>query len=224
MKNKYALYPIIMSLCSLICFIVVLLFFATAVQPMWGKIMLLILPALILGVIAFCAVKGKLGVVATIVWTTTLSIVFLFISLFYIVFLSMETATTITTDIRYYSRAYAQIDELKEVREVFPKSIPTDAKNIEFSYMPQFLQGGEVFELSYTATDDKLSEWSTLLEGNSEWVGSNQQWHNENDWSSDCVDATRYQLYCDGGFNHGEICYALISEELNQITFYYSIW
>ena len=224
MKNKYALYPIIMSFCSLICFIVVLLFFATAVQPLWGKIMLLILPALILGVVAFCAVKGKLGVVATIVWTTTLSIVFLFISLFYIVFLSMETATTITTDIRYYSRAYAQIDELKEVREVFPKSIPTDAKNIEFSYMPQFLQGGEVFELSYTATDDKLSEWSTLLEGNSEWVGSNQQWHNENDWSSDCVDATRYQLYCDGGFNHGEICYALISEELNQITFYYSIW
>ena len=224
MKNKYALYPIIMSFCSLICFIVVLLFFATAVQPLWGKIMLLILPALILGVVAFCAVKGKLGVVATIVWTTTLSIVFLFISLFYIVFLSMETATTITTDIRYYSRAYAQIDELKEVREVFPKSIPTDAKNIEFSYMPQFLQGGEVFELSYTTTDDKLSEWSTLLEGNSEWVGSNQQWHNENDWSSDCVDATRYQLYCDGGFNHGEICYALISEELNQITFYYSIW
>lgn len=224
MKNKYALYPIIMSFCSLICFIVVLLFFATAVQPLWGKIMLLILPALILGVVAFCAVKGKLGVEATIVWTTTLSIVFLFISLFYIVFLSMETATTITTDIRYYSRAYAQIDELKEVREVFPKSIPTDAKNIEFSYMPQFLQGGEVFELSYTTTDDKLSEWSTLLEGNSEWVGSNQQWHNENDWSSDCVDATRYQLYCDGGFNHGEICYALISEELNQITFYYSIW
>lgn len=224
MKNKYALYPIIMSFCSLICFIVVLLFFATAVQPLWGKIMLLILPALILGVVAFCAVKGKLGVVATIVWTTTLSIVFLFISLFYIVFLSMETATTITTDIRYYSRAYAQIDELKEVREVFPKSIPTDAKNIEFSYMPQFLQGGEVFELSYTTTDDKLSEWSTLLEGNSEWVGSNQQWHNENDWSSDCVDATRYQLYWDGGFNHGEICYALISEELNQITFYYSIW
>ena len=118
----------------------------------------------------------------------------------------------------------SKIDELKEVREVFPKSIPTDAKNIEFSYMPQFLQGGEVFELSYTATDDKLTEWSTLLEGNSEWVGSNQQWHNENDWSSDCVDATRYQLYWDGGFNHGEICYALISEELNQITFYYSIW
>ncbi len=224
MKNKYALYPIIMSLCALLCFGATMILCATAVQPVWGKIMLLILPALILGAVAFCAVKGKLRVAGTIIWTTTLSIVLLLASLFYVFFLSMEMATTTTTDIRYYSRAYAQVDELEEVQDVFPKSIPADAKNIEFSYIPQFLQGGEEFELSYTTTDDKLAEWTVLLESNSEWVGSDQKWHDENNWFFDGNDSTRYQLYWDGGSNHGEMCYVLINEELNRISFSYSRW
>ena len=64
MKHKYALYPIIMSICALLCFIAVLILFSGAVQPPWGRMMLLILPALLLGLLALCAAKGKLGVIA----------------------------------------------------------------------------------------------------------------------------------------------------------------
>ena len=58
MKHKYALYPIAMTICAAFWFIAVLIFFAGAVQPLWGKILLLALPALSLGIVALCAVKG----------------------------------------------------------------------------------------------------------------------------------------------------------------------
>lgn len=224
MKHKYALYPIIMSICALFCFIVVLILFSGAVQPLWGRMMILILPALLLGIIALCAAKGKLGVSATTIWTTILVIVLFLASAFYVSVLSVWTATTTTTDIKYYSRAYAQINEEDGVKEVFPKAIPADADDIAFTYFPQFLQGGEVFELSYTTTDKKLAEWTTILEREADWIGSNQKWHSENNWSFSGTDAMRYQLDWDGGFNHGEICYVLINAEMNRITFYYSQW
>ena len=110
------------------------------------------------------------------------------------------------------------------VEEIFPETIPADAKDIAFTYTPQFLQGGEVFELSYTTTNEKLTEWTDILKKEAEWIGSNREWHSENNWSFDGVEATRYLLDWDGGFNHGEMCYVLVDEAMGRITFYYSIW
>ena len=214
----------IMSACALLCFIAVMIVFAGEVQPLWGRMMLLVLPATILGVIAFLAAKGRLGVTATIIWTTILSALLFVASVFYAFLLVIWTATTTTTDIRYYTRAYAQIDEVDAVGEIFPKTIPAEAKDVAFTYTPPFLQGGEVFELSYTATNEQLTEWSERLEKEVEWIGSNQEWHSENNWLFDGIEATRYQLDWDDGFNHGEICYVLIDETSGRITFYYSHW
>ncbi|MBR4016745.1 MAG: hypothetical protein IKK11_02910 [Oscillospiraceae bacterium] len=224
MKHKYALYPIIMSICALCCFLGVLLVFASAVQPPWGRVAFLIFPALVLGLFGFLAAKGKLRLSATIAWTTALSVLLFFASVFYVSVLCVWTATTTTTDIHFYSRAYGQIAEEDSVQEVFPQSIPADAKDITFTYCPQFLQGGEEFILSYTTTDEILSNWTTRLKREAEWIGPNQQWYSENNWSFDGVYGTRYQLDWDGGSNHGEICYVLIDEENRQITFYYSHW
>lgn len=222
--KKYAIYPIIMSALALLGFVAVLILFAGAVEPLWGRMMLLVLPALSLGIVAFFAAKGKLGVASTTALTTVLSVVLLLASVFYTFLLAIWTSNTVTTDVRYYSRAYGQIDDVKYVRNTFPKTIPADAKDVEFSYSPQFLQGGEVFNLSYTTSAEKISEWKGKLEYRATWIGSNEKWCNENGWSFDGVDATRYQLYLNGGFNHGEICYVLIDEAANRITFYYSEW
>lgn len=187
--------------------------------------MLLILPALLLGAVALCAAKGKLGVAATIILTTVLTIVLFLASVFYVFELSLRTATTVTTDIAYYVRAYAKIDDIDGVKEVFPKAIPVDADDVSFTYHPQFLQGDERFKLSYTTTDEKLKEWTTLLESRAEWVGSNQAWLTAHNWgSNDDTGAIRYQLDWDGGYNHGEMCYVLINEETGRITFYYLDW
>ena len=99
-----------------------------------------------------------------------------------------------TTDIRYYTRAYEVIEDEDGVKGIFPKKIPADAKNIEFSYMPQVLQGGEVFELSYTTTEEKLTEWKTVLTRETEWIGSNKEWHEANHWG------------CTQSQNSGTIC------------------
>jgi len=224
MKHKHALYPILMSICAFVCFLGVVLLMADTVQPLWGRTMLLLLPAVILGAVGLLSLNGKLSMNKTVILTTILTIVLLLASMFYFFLLTIWTATTETTDIRYYSRAYDQIEDEDGVEDIFPRRIPDDAENIDFSYTPQFLQGGEVFELSYTTTVEKLAEWSARLTGEADWIGSNKEWLEAHNRIFSGKDSTRYLLYWDGGSNHGEMCYVLIDEEISRITFYYSEW
>ena len=71
---------------------------------------------------------------------------------------------------------------------------------------------------------EKISEWTVLLEGAAEWIGSNKEWHNANKLDFHDMDSIRYHLYWDGGFNHGEMCYVLIIPSTCRITFYYDDW
>ncbi len=224
MKHKPALYPILMSICAFVCFLGVVFLMADTVQPLWGRTMLLLLPAVILCAVGLFALKGKLNKKTTVILTTILTIVLLLASMFYFFLLTIWTATTETTDIRYYSRAYDQIEDEDSVENVFPRRIPDDAENIDFSYRPQFLQGGEVFELSYTTTEEKLTEWKTVLTREAEWIGSNKEWHEANHWGFHDEDSVRYHLDWDGGYNHGEWSYVLIDEDANRITFFYEDW
>lgn len=224
MRNKHALFPLAMGTLALICFLAVVLFMASSVQPLWGRIMVLLLPALILYAVAFFSLKGKINSKKTVILTSVLTIVLLLVSIFYTFLLTIWTATTTTTDVRYYSKAYAQIDDEDGVEGIFPDTIPIDAKDVAFRYSPQFLQGGEEFELSYIVTDEALSEWKTRLEKKAEWIGSNGEWHEMNNWGFHDTDTTRYHLYWDGGFNHGEMSYVLIEPSTRRITFYYTDW
>lgn len=224
MKHKHALYPILMSICAFVCFLGVVFLMADTVQPLWGRTMLLLLPAVILGSVGLLSLNGRLSMNKTVILTTILTIVLLLASVFYFFLLTIWTATTETTDIRYYIRAYEVIEDEDGVEDVFPRRIPDDAENIDFSYTPQFLQGGEVFELSYTTTEEKLAEWKTVLTREAEWIGSNKEWHEANHWGLHDEDSVRYHLDWDGGYNHGEWSYVLIDEDANRITFIYEDW
>ena len=224
MKHKYALYPIIMSICAFLCFFGIGFLFGGAVEPRWGWILLLLLPAVLLAAVSVPAVKGIWKQGTTVVITTILVLLLVPASGFYTILLGFINSGE-TTDIRYYTRAYAVIEDEEGVEGIFPEMIPKFAADISFSYMPQVLQGGEVFELSYTTTDGDLSTWKSILEKKAEWIGTNQEWHEENNRSIPGPDlSTRYHLYWDGGYNHGEMSYVLIDEETNRITFYYSEW
>lgn len=224
MKNKKAMFPFAMATLALVCFLAVVLFMSSSVQPLWGRVMVLLFPCVILYAIAFLSARGKLNSKKTVILTTVLTIVLLLVSIFYVFLLSIWTATTETTDVRYYSRAYEQIGDEDGVERIFPTTIPSDATDVSFSYTPQFLQGGEVFELSYIATDEALSEWEKRLEKKAEWIGSNEEWHRANNWGFHDADSIRYHLYWDGGFNHGEMSYILIDPSTNRITFHYTDW
>ncbi len=219
MKNKFALYPIIMSILALLCAAVVIAAFAIdAVQPPLMELSLLLLPSLVLGAVALCAVKGRLGKPASFKLTTALSIMLLVLSALYLFLLSMTVATTETTDTRYYSRACAEIEDEEGVA-VFPKCIPENAQDVSFIYHPQFLQGSELLELSYTTTEDKLAEWISTLERKAVWTGKKEERHTSNNLSAD---ATIYEIYWNGEYNHSDICYVAIDKRAKQITFHYS--
>lgn len=224
MKNKYASFPLTMAALAFLCFLFIVFLMSTAVQPLWEQTGVLLIPALVLGSIGIFDLKGMLDSKKTAILTVFLSVIFLLASICYTSFLLIWTATTDTTDVQYYPRAYAQIKNGNGVKGVFPQIVPTDAKDISFHYNPVFLQGGEVFKLSYTVTEEKISEWTVLLEGVAEWIGSNEEWHHANNWVLYDTDSIRYHLYWDGGINHGEMCYVLIDPSISRITFYYEDW
>jgi len=223
MKHKYALYPISMSICAFLCFLGISFLFADAVEPRWGWILLLLLPAVLLATVSVPAVKGLWKEGTTVVVTSILILLLIPASGFYTVILCFINSGE-TTDIRYYTRAYDVIEDEEGVEGIFPETIPTDAEDVAFYYTPQVLQGGEVFELSYTTTKETLTEWKTVLTKEAEWIGSNKEWHEINHWGFRGEDSVRYHFGWDGGYNHGEMCYVLIDEDTNRITFYYSRW
>ena len=222
MKNKYAIFPFIMAGLAFLCFLFIALCMATYVQPPWGKTMVLLLPSLILAFVGFLAFKGKLTSRTTENLTVVLSIILIIVSFFYTIVLSMTAAITETTDVKFYTRAYERIRGRNGVDGVFPDKIPADAENIAFRYHPSFLQGGEVLELSYTATVDVLSDWDGFLKAKAEWVGSDEEWC-RNHWGAGDEETVRYQLYWEDG-NHGETAYVLIDLMQNRITFSYEKW
>ena len=224
MKNRTALFPLILGILALLCFLLAALLISSAVQPPWGRTLLLLLPSIVLGGIAFLSRKGILGDRSTLVLTSVMTVVFLLLSVFYFFLLAIWTATTETTDTKYYARAYERIKEEESVRELFPAALPEDAEDVSFLYTPQFLQGGEVFQLSYRTTEDKIAEWIGRLEQAAVWIGTNEEWHRTHNSVFSGRDSTRYQLYWDGGFNHGKISYVLIDQSDCRIEFFYSVW
>ncbi len=232
MKNKYAIFPFVMSGLAFLCFLFLMFDMASVVQPLWGETMVLILPSLVLALLGFFAYQGKLSLRTTQTLTVTLSIILVIASFVYTIFLSVWTATTVTTDVKFYPRAYAQIDEEDGVTGIFPDKIPADAENVAFRYNPQFLQGSEWFELSYTTTADVLSHWDSLLRDKAEWVGSYAEWReNHGGGGFRHEDALLYQLYWEDKTNgemayanHGETAFVLIDRTRNQIAFFYEDW
>ncbi len=223
--RKPTLFPLIMATAALLCFLAVVAAFAVyVVQPPWGALSLLLLPALILGAVCRGAYTGKLPADHVTGTTVGLSALFLFLSGGYLVFLLMLSSTTVTTHPLYYPRALAVIRHHPGVEAVFPERIPAEAEEVDFTYWPAFLQGGECLRLSLTLPEEALAEWTARLESAATWMGSDKAWHTENQWSGGEPDATRYLLYWDGGFNHGKWSYVLIYPTTRRITFFFEDW
>ena len=222
MKNKHAIFPIVMAALAFLCFAFIAFSVAISVQPLWGRTMVLLLPSLILAFVAFLACKGKISPRAAENLTVFLSIVLIIGSFIYTIFLSVSMATTETTDVKFYTNAYRQINHEDSVNGVFPEKLPADAEEVSFRYHPQFLQGGEVFELSYTTSAEILSDWTAFLKDKAEWIGTNGEWHQTYRGYGE-EGAVRYQLYWEDG-NHGKEAHVLIDPYSNRITFFYEDW
>ena len=222
--KEWALLPFLMAAFALICFLLVFAMMMSMVEPPAARTMVLLLPALILA--GFGVAANLLHFPLGVIWGVTilLTVVLGIWGARETLFIGIEAATTETTDIRYYGRAYNAIDHEEYLDGIFPEEIPEYAENVEFRYHPQFLQGGEVFELSFTTDEDSLAAWDGFLREHAEWSGPDTEWCELNDYGRSEEGVTRYHLYWDGGCNHGEIGYVRIDPVRFQIRFYYSHW
>lgn len=224
MKNSTARLPFILSAAAFVCFLIVAIGMEGAVRPLRGRTAVLLLPSVILFAVAVLSRKGRLSEKTTAVLTAVLTVILLLLSIVWTFLLYIWSATGTVTDIRYYPRAYRRIEAGEGVRNVFPKTVPEDAGDVEFSYTPRFLQGGEEFRLSFRSDENGILEWSGRLQDAAEWVGSNNEWLRTHNRVPHETDVIRYQLFWDGGSNHGELCYALIDRSDQRIGFYRSEW
>ncbi len=224
MKDKAGLLPFAVGGLAFACFLCVMGVMAMAVPPLWGRTLVLLLPTLVFFAIGAAARKGSMNPHTAAAVTAVLAVVLFLLSVLYTILLLIWTATADTTDIRYYRRAYARIDGKEAVSAYFPASVPEEARDVEFYYRPRFLQGGEVFRLSYAAAEDEIIRQSMLLRAAAEWSGPDAEWfriHNQGSRGSDCL---RFQLFGSGFSNHGEESYVLIDQAGGRIEFYYSSW
>lgn len=224
MKSDHAVLPFVMGGIAFLCFLAAVLLMSTAVQPLWGQTMVLLLPALILWGVGAAARRGSLSPRAAGVLTAVLSVVLLLLSVLWFFFLSFRSATTVTTNTKYYERAYDRIGVSARVKACFPPGIPPEARDVSFSYRPQFLQGGEVFLLSYSTTEEEIIERVGRLQAAAEWSGPDDEWFRMHDQGAGDSDLIRFQLYGSGFSNHGEECFGLIDRSNRRITYYYSKW
>ena len=224
MKNGHLHFPFIMGGIALACFLAVVLLVQTAVQPPWGRVLVLLLPALILFGIGISGRAGILDAGKTTALTAGSSVVLFLLSVCYVLLLLVWTATMTTTDTKYYARAYRQISERGSVTACFPASIPEEATDVEFRYNPQFLQGGEEFRLSYHATEARLLEQMGKLPAAAEWSGANEEWYLMHNQSPRDPGLMRYQLFGEGFSNHGEEACVLVDPSVGRIEFCYSKW
>lgn len=75
-------------------------------------------------------------------------------------------ATAEVTDVREYQTILTQHwDSWTDLARHFPRPIPSDAKDVRFSYVPAFLQGGAHVQLRYHAAPATISELYTRFSG-----------------------------------------------------------
>ena len=225
MKNKYMIFPLVMSSVAFTCFAFLAQLFLSGVHPMWAETLVLLIPSLVLGVFAILSAKGLLGRAASITLTCVFSALFVAAGFFYTCFLFFASFDAdCTTDPADYAAGLRQIYANEYVREYFPRSIPENATDVTFDYHPALFQGGEEFTLSYRTTDSEIEAWEERLQ-DAEWIGTDEAWSDEYNMYEDngsSPGTTRYQLYWDGGYNHGEMVYVLIDRTTNTMTFSYS--
>ncbi len=230
MKNKYSLFPLISAFPFLVFFILVALNFNYySVQPLWGMILLFLIPSVVLTVIGILALKGKLKRRVTIIITSVLIILFIILVILFLAFLRILTVTTPATNPFYYHRAYEyEAADDEHVRDYFPEYVPKNAKDVKFWFNYPFLQGGSTLELSFITDSGTINEWIAKLENAAEWYGPYTEWDSiffssEKKNESDIL----YQLCKEdrgGGFNHGKICYVIVNISEGSMKFRYEHW
>lgn len=156
-------------------------------------------------------------------------------------YIAIDAATTVTTDINRYERVLKLSNLPDYLLENFPDEIPAGAEDIEFSYHPAFMQGGEDVVLKFKADSDDIKGYAEEFSEKAKWIGKEGDGKaSEYGVFTGTFSAFNYpgaglpkhftiyvifsRPYKPDDWNHGERSLAAINKKDNEILFMASRW
>lgn len=235
---KYSKFSV--SMCAITLLIGILLYISNAIGlPIREKAIIFLasfIPFFIFFIITILSHRFKEkyeNIFKLIAIIISLFLVFYYlISSFVCVLLS---ATNPVTDPKYYNYYVTG----KRLKKVFPSKIPSNAKNIEFYYVPIFLQSGPTYSLYYIDDNMTKEKFDKKYKNKSIWIGHIKEYTEKNGLLSGAFAYTPayyeneddYIIYliegkCDnsGYCNHRSFLIAAFNEETNEIVFCSEEW
>lgn len=238
---KKAPFPTIMAIISFILFLVAYSFVTVkAIKPYYLMGLIFIIPFVSFGIIAYFTARAEIVPVISHIITILLIVVSVLIMFVTFTFISIDAATTETTDIEMYERVL----KLKDYPEntlinYFPEKIPNNAENIAFRYNPAFVQGGENFQLKFKTDSNSINKYIKEFSQEAKWTGKVNDSETENNgvfiasfhalgYDKLPDDFTIYLIgskpYRSMDWNHGELSLVAISKFRNEIIFVAEDW
>lgn len=168
-----ALFPAIMTVISFVLFIIVYYFVTmTVAEPYYFTGLFFAVPFCCFAIITVFTAIGKLNFPASTAITVSIILPLGLASLFLLMLLSIDAATTTTTDITRYEKVL-KLSGYPDDRltKYFPATIPDNAENVHFSYNPAFGQGGEEFSLKFQTDSETIQTYIEKISNKASWEG-----------------------------------------------------
>lgn len=238
-KNlKKLIFPIIMTgLSFLLAILVYFLVTWQSVDPYVWQGILFFIPCFCFGIITHLTYIGKISRLCSIALSLCLAVVSIVTASGLLFYLSIDAATTTTTDIRKYQRVLRISSITEEFQSnIFPAEIPADAYDVSFSYHPALMMGGEELVLGFKTNADNMDLYKQEFEAKAAWIGNGPNTYAE-DYGIFYGTLTSFDLPYDAtiyvisaipsrkdDWNHGKRLLAATSDSENYVLFYAESW
>lgn len=212
----------------------------TTINPYYSVGLIFAIPFVLFGIITYLTAKGILGSVASTIITVILIVTLGFILFVSFIFISIDAATTVTTDIGKYNRVLKMKGYPDNLWiKYFPEKIPDNANDVLFSYNPAFIQGGERLALKFETDPVFINHYINELSDKVKWKGKSEDSEAAKNgifsstfsllgYSSLPEDFTIYLImskpYQPNNWNHGEFSLVAISQKRDEIIFLAEDW
>lgn len=151
---------------------------------------------------------------------------------FGMIFLIVEDGTTTVTNVHEYRRILNL--ESEKLTYYFPRKVPKTAKDVQYYYCPQFLQGGMEMKLEFKASKEEIESYiDKYKEDYIEIINVSEHPKDElNDFgiysyginlNETREDVTIYLIMSEPG-NHGILSFMAVNDEHTEILFQAERW
>lgn len=238
---KKAPFPSIMTIISFVLFVLTYLFVTVdAISPYYFVGLIFAIPFVCFGIVTYFTAKGRLKKVTSSIITVIMILVLGFTMVSAFVFIAIDAATTIITDVDKYERVL-KLNGYPDTSliEHFPDQIPDNVENVVFSYNPAFMQGGANFSLKFETDSNSIENYSNKFSQEAKWIGNFSDKEIEKngvslasfhafeydelpeDFTIYLIDSSPYE---DNDWNHGVLSLVAISKERSEIIFLGEAW